>query len=155
MTTTEQNAIAEYKSATPAGKKLLEKIFGPELFAGKPSTFEEAHTLFLKKKFKDPLFLILQKREVKELTASDKLIIIANILQGDWKPDWSNSNQYKYYPWFRYDKTKSGFGFSITYYDLVFSFASVGSRLCFPDSDTAEYFGKQFLALHNDFLTIK
>jgi len=29
-----------------------------------------------------------------------KLRIIAEALNEGWKPDWSNSDEYKYYPWF-------------------------------------------------------
>lgn len=71
MPTTEEKAKAEYRTATPAAKKVLETIFGAELFAGKiqdrVNSFETAYPIFMKRKFKDASFNILQKRAVKDM----------------------------------------------------------------------------------------
>lgn len=148
-----------YATADGPGKALLEKLWPkakltpPEPVL--PTTFKEALASFKKMKFRDPLYLILQKRKVEELTAIDKLLIIARVLQGNWAANFANGDQKKWYAWFVWDKAKAAFVFSLAYCDYDISHSSVGSRLCFPDSKIAQYFGTQFLKEHNDYLTIK
>lgn len=66
-------------------------------------------------------------------------------LNEKWTPDWNNSNQRKWYCWFKYDG--SGFRFYDSRYGLVFS--SVGSRLCFKSEELAVYAAKQFQNEYN------
>lgn len=88
------------------------------------------------------------------IVAYAKLIIIARALNEGWLPDWSNSSQYKYIPWFKHNAA-SGFGLSVDGYGYWCAATDVGSRLCFKSSELATYAGKQFEALYNEFLTIK
>lgn len=39
----------------------------------------------------------------KSMLAYHKLTIITRAINGGWKPDWDNTNQYKYYPIFYYE----------------------------------------------------
>jgi hypothetical protein len=78
----------------------------------------------------------------------DKLKVIAEALNEDWKPDWQNSNQYKYVPYFIYN----GMAFVFYFYSHWYSCASVGSRLCFKSAELDEYCAKQFQDLYNEFL---
>lgn len=50
------------------------------------------------------------------------------------KPDFNNSNEYKYYPVFDM-RSCSGFGFSNSSTFIWCTHANVGSRLCIPDDD--------------------
>ena len=90
----------------------------------------------------------------KALDANAKLIIIAeavNTIDNDnkeWFPDWCNSSEYKYQPWFELGSSASRFSYD-DYGDWV-SFTTVGSRLCFKNEESAEYVGKQFVDLYND-----
>ena len=86
----------------------------------------------------------------KSIIAHYKLMIIFKAINNGWKPDWSDRNQYKYYPWF--EISSSGFGFSNTCCNCGFTGAHCGSRLCVPSSDIAKYIGKQFEDLYKDFL---
>jgi len=36
----------------------------------------------------------------KKIAAYIKIQYIAKLFNDDWQADWSNNNQYKYYPWF-------------------------------------------------------
>ena len=100
--------------------------------------------------------LILQNQvsvlanDLKSILAYAKLIIIARALNEGWVPDWSDSNQYKYYPWLEY---KSGVGFSYGDFVNAYTYSSVGSRLCFPTWEMAKYFGQQFIDIHQIVLT--
>jgi hypothetical protein len=76
--------------------------------------------------------------------------IVQAINQG-WTPDWSNTNQRKWYPWFN---LSSGFGFDVSDFDFVYSNAGVGSRLCFESEEKADYAGRQFLEIYRQFMTV-
>jgi hypothetical protein len=86
-----------------------------------------------------------------------KLIIIAEAFNNGWTPNWNDSSQYKYYPWFwvKADKKRPS-GFGLSYHDYVFtrSFTNVGSRLCFKNSDMAIFAGKHFNELYKNYLLI-
>jgi hypothetical protein len=92
--------------------------------------------------------LILEELK-KPLIAAYKLMVIYMAINNGWKPDWSNYNQGKYYPWF--EVLSSGFGFSNSYYGYDFTYTLVGSRLCTDTSEKALYIGKQFEAEYKDY----
>lgn len=89
--------------------------------------------------------------DARAIIAHSRLIVIARALNERWTPDWSDSNEPKYYPYFEHNKN-AGFGFSYTFYDFWYSVTCVGSRLCFKTSELAEYAGKQFIDLYNELL---
>ena len=80
------------------------------------------------------------------------LKLLAKSLNEGWVPDWDNSNQAKYYPWFYMDGGSSGFRFSG--FDYWSSNSTVGSRLCFKTADLATYAGKQFIDVYRQFMVI-
>jgi hypothetical protein len=85
----------------------------------------------------------------KPIIAGYKLMIVYKAINNGWRPDWSNWNQYKYYPWF--GVLSSGFGFSDTTYYFAYARTGVGSRLCTDTSDKAIYIAEQFKALYQDY----
>ena len=118
-------------------------------------TFEDAcKALKLDPEKVIPDFSMFPEKHQKAMIAHAKLIIIAQALNGDWKPDWKNWEQWKYTPWFDMENSSSGSGFS--YLDCADWHAGscVGSRLCFKSRDLAEYAGKQFLDLYRDYFVI-
>ncbi len=78
----------------------------------------------------------------------DKMIIIIKALNEGWVPNWNDSNERKYFPYFKW--TGSGFSFG-SYYGWV-SYAYVPSRLCLKNSELAIYAAKQFEKEYNDYL---
>lgn len=91
----------------------------------------------------------LDEGATKAVVAYIKLLIITKALNEDWVADLSNTNQYKYYPWF---KKPSGFGLAYLVYDGWVSYSTVGVRLAFKSAELAEYAGKQFIDIYNDFI---
>ena len=67
-----------------------------------------------------------------------------------WVPDWTNSSEGKYYPWFKMG-SPSGGGFSYIGYDHWVAGSAVGSRLCFETREQAKYAGKQFEDLYKSY----
>lgn len=139
-----------YPKAEDWFKKELEEAFGKDCFMKKSfdeiKTFEDA----CKELDINPQAVYFGNNTPDEIAYKKLKIIIKAINQG-WTPDWNNSNQNKYYPYF--EVLSSGFGFSFTSYHCARTFTIVGSRLCFESRDKAQYVGKQFLQIYNDFLT--
>lgn len=59
-----------------------------------------------------------------------------------WKPDFRNSDQYKYYIWAYWEN--GGFALSRTLYDSTSTDTCVGSRLYFKSYELSQAFIKQF-----------
>lgn len=92
--------------------------------------------------------------------ARRKLETIAAALNEGWKPDWNNTDQYKYYPYFYIQenakgKGSAGLSFAITLYSASATAADLGSRLCFYASRLARYAGNQFTDLYEQILIEK
>lgn len=90
-------------------------------------------------------------KHIKALIALNELFTIAQAWNkaDDFVPDFSNSMQDKWFPWFVYDKGAAGFVCANTNYAPSHTNASIGSRLCFKTRNRAIQFGKQFVGLYN------
>ena len=88
---------------------------------------------------------------IKALVALNELFTIAEAWNkaDDFVPDFSNSMQDKWFPWFVYDKGAAGFVSASTIYAPSCTSAYFGSRLCFKTRNRAIQFGKQFVDLYN------
>lgn len=155
LTVTKANALLAYKKGGKEERALLENLYGKEHFSQnvmeRVKTYEDACAeLGLDPKEELPYQNPKDKRQ-KVVNAKAKLDIIAEALQEGFTPDFMDTNQKKWYPWFI--GKGSGFGFSAADYDYDGTNSFVGSRLCFANEKTAEYFGTQFLDLHNISLT--
>ena len=146
-------AIKAHEDAKKSGKKLLENLFGK-------STFQR-NVMERIKSFDDVLEeLGIDPEEFEDGTeflpddekAYRQLKLIVEALNEKWKPDWSDSSQYKYIPWFSMGGS-SGSGFAHGYVDWH-SNSDVGSRLCFKSRELAEFAGKQFTDIYKRFFTI-
>lgn len=92
--------------------------------------------------------------------ARRKLETIAAALNEGWNPDWNNTDQYKYYPYFYIQKNAKGKGSAglscaRTNYAAANTSAAFGSRLCFYASRLARYAGNQFTDLYEQILIEK
>lgn len=93
----------------------------------------------------------LNQDHIKALIALNKLFTIAqawNKLDG-FVPDFSDGNQNKWFPWFKYNKDAARFVYANTLSTPMTAFAPFGSRLCFKTSERASQFGIQFTTLYN------
>jgi hypothetical protein len=100
----------------------------------------------------------MPKKHQAALLAHAKLVIIAQALNEGWEPNWSNRDEYKYFPYFvvkATDKTPSGSGLSFDDCDRWHSSSNVGSRLCFKSYELAEYAGKTFIKLYEEYHLIR
>lgn len=85
-----------------------------------------------------------------------KLATIAEALNEGWAPDWNNTDECKYYPWFYINPNTNGAyaGLSCTHTHSAASYAvaTIGSRLCFKTSALARYAGETFTELYTQIL---
>jgi hypothetical protein len=74
-----------------------------------------------------------------------KAAVITEAINGEWKADWTDTDQWKYIPWFKVDKkAPSGFAFYDTYYWHTSAHAGFASRLCFESHAKAAHAGRMF-----------
>ena len=99
--------------------------------------------------------------------ARRQLETITEALNEGWKPNWADTDEYKYYPYFCIevsevqtedgDTSGAGAGLSCAaaYNAATSSYAYIGSRLCFHDRETARYAGRTFTDLYAQILIEK
>ncbi len=98
--------------------------------------------------------------------ARRQLETITEALNEGWKPNWADTDEYKYYPYFYIEVSEvqteddtygadAGLSDAYTYYAATHTHAYIGSRLCFHDSETARYAGRTFTNLYAQILIEK
>lgn len=97
---------------------------------------------------------IFTEYDTDDEVAYKKLKVITRALNENWKKDWSNSNEYIYFPWFEMDK-KPGSGFDCSDYYRWPSFSIVSARLGFKSRELALYAAKQFEVIYHKYMVIK
>lgn len=106
----------------------------------------------------EPLMTIcgVNKRHEKALLALSKLFTIAEAWNKEdgFVPDFSDWEQDKWFPWFKYDNDVAGFVYACTANAPTGADAYFGSRLCFATRERSHAFGKKFESLYNDFLLL-
>lgn len=91
-----------------------------------------------------------------EEIARRKVGTIAEALNEGWVPNWNDTGEYKYYPYFYIEPNAhgaaAGLSCALTNSTASTTAASVGSQLCFKTSALARYAGKTFTELYTQFL---
>ncbi len=148
-------AIAAHETASNKGKKLLEDLLGKKVFqkevADRIKTFDDV--------FKELGIIPVDFAKQCDMLAPDevayrKVNLFVQALNEGWNPDWTNSIEYKYYPWFRMGGS-SGSGFSFGDCASWTTCSYCCSRLCFKSRELALYAGKQFTELYKEYFLIK
>lgn len=159
LSTTPEAVQAAHKIADESGKKLLETLYPTVLLNEKSTpkivdfksikTFKDAcEVLGINE---DEFFASCSSNVTDDEVAYKQLKIVAKALNGDWTPNWADSNEYKYFPWF---DMRPGFAFSDSDYDIADAGTYLGSRLCYKSSEIAKYAGDQFTEIYQQFLTL-
>lgn len=97
--------------------------------------------------------------------ARRQLETITEALNEGWKPNWADTDEYKYYPYFYIEVSEvqtedtygapAGLSCAHTYYTATNTTAYIGSRLCFHDREAARYAGRTFTCLYAQILIEK
>ena len=98
----------------------------------------------------------INPKHIEALIALNKLFTIAEAWNKEdgFVPDFSDNEQDKWFPFFKYNKDATGlvFAYSGSAWSCMLTdeyVVIVGSRLCFKSSERAAQFGKQFADLYN------
>jgi len=145
------NALTAYQQANEKGKKLLTNLFGKKHFLGnvidRIETFDD---ILEERGISKEEFEKSCKGLTDDEIAYRQIKLIALVYNEGWVPDWNDSNQYKYYPWFKWVGSAAGCSFGDYFCDR--SDSHLGSRLVFASSDLAIDAGKKFVEIYNRFL---
>lgn len=99
--------------------------------------------------------------------ARRQLETITEALNEGWKPNWADTDEYKYYPYFYIEVGEvqtedgdtlgalAGLSCAATNHAATSTVARIGSRLCFHDRETARYAGRTFTDLYAQILIEK
>lgn len=180
-----ENVLSEYTNADENGKKLLENLFGKDVFVPKNvmdrvKTFEDACRELGKNHPLVKSYEALCSVDTdSNLETYAKLRIICAALNEGWKPQFTK-DEYRYYPWFYIytqeeiekmdeDEKKElclwggranygppcGLGSSGSFHAFSYSSALIGARLALKNREMAIYCGRQFIELWADFCFIR
>lgn len=150
LTVKKSTAKQLYPDAPNWFQKILTETFGDDLF--KKRSFEDIKTFedACEELGIDPE-TVTHKNDTPDEAAYKKLKVVIKAINQGWVPNWSNKNQYKWWPYFNLS-SGSGFSCSFSFYD--YSYTTVGSRLCFESEAKSSYAAKQFNELYKQFFTI-
>lgn len=132
---------AEIKKIDEASLIVYGKTLGIE-------TFEDACNK-LGKSTIIPKFIDLDEETAKKFLAEYKLTIIIKALNNGWYPNWNDSNEYKYFPYFGMPADGCVFSYWGTY--SYHTYTIVPSALLFKTSDLATYCGLKFILLYEEY----
>lgn len=144
-----QKALDAYETGSKKEKNFLEKLYGKKVFL---------------KEATERIKTVADILEDNDVTQSDIDLMFANVpehfkhqfiaellcksLNEGWIPNWDDSSEGKYYPWFK----MSSSGFRFCDYVNWCTYSDVGSRLCFKSRKLAEYAGQQFEDVYKQFM---
>ena len=118
----QDSLLVAFRNAGKEGKQVLSDLFGKQValydnITDRVKSFEDACQV-LGISTNVPEVKGLPRKHQKAIIANYKLIIIAEALNEGWKPNWQDSDEYKYYPWFDMSNP-AGVGCSYTYNTAV------------------------------------
>lgn len=153
----QDSLLVAFRNAGKEGKQVLSDLFGKQValydnITDRVKSFEDACQV-LGISTNVPEVKGLPRKHQKAIIANYKLIVIAEALNEGWKPNWQDSDEYKYYPWFDMSNP-AGVGYSYTNIAASSTYANIGSRLCLKNRELAIYFGQTFTDLFNDSLLL-
>lgn len=138
-----------YKEVPEWFKETLRSTFGKEFFSDKITdrvkTFKDA----CREAGIEPPDII-RPNDTPDEIAFKKLKVIISVINEGWTPNWSDTNEEKWHPWFT---LSSGFGFDVSTCDCTYAGTNVGSHLCFSSKEKCDYVAQQFIELYKDLLT--
>lgn len=145
-----ENVLETYRKADAEGKKLLEKVFGKEKFKSSSDWMKLWEKFCKDNKLKVALPHLNPKDSDEEWDNSCVMLRhIFKIKRGKWNPDFTDSNQYKWFP--RFTVGSSGLAFVHSTSDDWYSGTDVGSRLCLPTEKMSDEVAREFLPIFEKF----
>jgi len=152
-----EDALKAHENASSKGKTLLENLLGKKTFQKKVTdrikTIKDVleYNGISEEERSEKYMLFFDNLKLPHLYYQWLAELLCKSLNEDWTPDWDNSNERKYFPWFK--MCSGGFRYDDFAYWLTGS--SVGSRLCLKSDELAKYAGTQFTEVYEQFMITK
>lgn len=156
MKITKEDAKQIYEYAPPDLKERMEREFGPDVFQKIDyEDFKNFDDLCRACGTTEYDFNIkwCQTDYDPSTIAFERLKILTGAYNQDWKFNLYDTDQKKWFPW--YKVSSSGVGVAHSAYDCDCALASVGSRLCFESEEKSNHAGTTFAKLFEDFISAK
>jgi len=154
---TKANALKAFEEANTKGKALLSNLFGEKVFRKnvmeRIKSYEDACEELGERPLSLSDFNFLPAIDREYHYHDHRRVIIARALNEGWVSDYGDTDQAKYYVWYKY--LGSSRGFAYYRYDYIYSYSFVGARHEFKSLELAKYFAAQFIGEINACFTIK
>lgn len=145
-----EDVLETYNSADNQTKKAMEKLFGKEKFTSSSDWIKLWDKFCADNNLTVGLPHATPKTTDEEWDNSCVMLRhIFKVRRKDWKPDFTDGSQYKWFPVFKV--TDSGFAFSGSDTVSWHSCADVGSRLCLPTEKMSDGIAREFLPIFEKF----
>ncbi len=158
--------VLEAAEKCSTAKATLQILF-PDFFKPKPISDITSFEIACKKQNLNPTVLIkkwksigltkdeiaYKKHEKSMKMLAKKLKIFIKALVGNWKPDYANKSQEKWYIVWVWDERSSGFVLSGSNFYNTHTRTTVGARLSFPSQAIAIFAAGQIPDIWNDWLS--
>lgn len=142
-----ENALEAYNNGSQEVKNFLINAYGKKHFLtdikDRVTDYESACRELGLEPLTEADFGILHKNQRKRYFNRHVLTVVIEALNEDWKPDFQNHSEYKYYN-YPYTDGKGGFAFDCDYYNRI---CDAGSDLYYKSRELAEY-GQTILKQH-------
>lgn len=152
----EATAKLHYATASAGLKAILEETFGKKVFltivTDRINNMEDVYEALNMDSDDVEEFEEFLNTLSEDTASYEKLKKLALALNEGWEPNWDNSNEQKWFPYFDMRSTP-GFGFSNATYNYARTYSVVGSRLCFKTDALAAHAGKKFTSLYKSLLS--
>lgn len=141
-------------TATASDKKSLEEAFGVTFFKSKiTDIIKSLDDIYIYLDLNRELVIPFKNPSTKQERSINAMFDIQNIskvLNGNWVLDWKNTNECKYYPYFKKEDL-SGWAIGTGYCCDCYN-ARLGFGCYFKTSDLTLFAGKTFLETYIDYL---
>lgn len=156
----EHKAYDLYRTASPEIKQMLEDTFGKEFFnqsiTDRVKSYEDACAILgLDPHASMPDVSDSPKEDQRSYIAFHKLVVITRALNEGWRPDWTDTDQPKWFNWWYVNTESAGLACAYSSHAPSTAFASIGSRLCFKSEALADYAAETFKGLYEQYLLFK
>lgn len=88
---------------------------------------------------------------IKDEIAYRQMKLICNTFNEGWEPDWTNSNEHKYFQYFYMGEKSGSSGFRFGADGRWLTLSRVGSRLCFKSHELAKHTAELFEDIYKNF----
>ena len=157
LTVSKNAVLHSYRGAKGEAKAILQDLFGKQVYdhiTDRVKSFEDACDV-LEYTTITPMCGQLPDKYHEPIKIFYMLQVICEALNEGWVADWNNTDQVKYFPYFKLVDGKLKFaGVAARYspFALGSAFSFDVARLCYNSENIAEYAGREFVELYHNLI---